>query len=146
VTVPRNAFLLAGIAVLMTACGADPTTPTDAAKSPTASNEVAAPALVGTWIRETRCEELVSALEHAGLERWVLESVAGNGFVPGATSADQIPNPAHPCEGAVPREHSHFFTSGGIFGSLDWQGEQVDDGTYASSTTTPSSFRRSSPT
>ena len=129
-TVPRSVFLLAGIAVLMSACAADPTTPTDAAESPTSLNEVAAPALVGTWMRETRCEELVSALEHAGLERWVLEFVAGNGFVPGASRAEQIADPAHPCEGAVPREHSHFFTSGGVFGSLDWQGEQVDDGTY----------------
>ena len=26
--------------------------------------------------------------------------------------------------------HSHFFTKSGAFGSLDWNGEQVDDGTY----------------
>jgi hypothetical protein len=80
--------------------------------------------LVATWERVTRCEELVSALKQAGLEDWVLESVAGNGFIPG------YPDPAHPCEGAVPRVHSHFFTRDGEFGSLDWKGEQVDDGTY----------------
>jgi hypothetical protein len=35
------------------------------------------------------------------------------------------------CAGAVPaREHSHFFTSGGQFGSLDETGGQVDDGDY----------------
>jgi hypothetical protein len=86
--------------------------------------------LVGTWERVTRCEELVSALKQSGLEEWILEFIAGNGFVPGVTSADEIADPAHPCERAVPREHSHFFTPEGEFGSLDWNGEQVDDGTY----------------
>lgn len=72
----------------------------------------------------------MSALADAGLENWVVESVAGNGFVPGVTSPDQIADPADPCEGAVPREHAHFFDEDGLFGSLDWNGEQVDDGTY----------------
>jgi hypothetical protein len=70
------------------------------------------------------------ALRQSGLEEWTLEFVAGNGFVPGATSPDEIADPSHPCEGTVPREHSHFFTAEGEFGSLDWNGEQVDDGTY----------------
>lgn len=87
-------------------------------------------ALAGTWERETRCEELVSALTEAGLEQWVLEAVAGNGFVPGVRTPDQIADPSDPCEGAVPRTHAHFFTEDGLFGSLDWNGEQVDDGTY----------------
>jgi hypothetical protein len=86
--------------------------------------------LVGTWERQTRCEELVTALTDAGLERWVLEFVAGNGFLPGIRSADEIADPAHPCAGAVPRRHAHFFTEDGVFGSLDWHGEQVDDGTF----------------
>jgi hypothetical protein len=30
----------------------------------------------------------------------------------------------------VPREHSHFFDEDGRFGSLNWNGEAVDDGTY----------------
>ena len=95
--------------------------------------------LVGTWERETHCQEMVSALERAGLENWVLEFVAGNGFIPAAadpgeiqavTDPDQIADPAHPCRGAVPRVHSHFFTADGEFGSLDWNGDPVDDGTY----------------
>jgi hypothetical protein len=86
--------------------------------------------LEGTWVRETRCEELVTALTDAGLEQWVLEAVAGNGFVPGVRSPDEIADPADPCDGAVPRVHSHFFTEDGLFGSLDWKGHQVDDGTY----------------
>jgi hypothetical protein len=87
-------------------------------------------ALAGTWERETRCEELVSALTDAGLEQWVLEAVAGNGFVPGVTTPDEIAEPAKPCKGALPRVHAHFFTEDGLFGSLDWNGDQVDDGTY----------------
>ena len=86
--------------------------------------------IVGTWERETHCEELVSALTDAGLDRWVLDAVAGNAFVPGVTRPEEIADPSKPCDGAVPRTHSHFFTQDGRFGSLDWNGEQVDDGTY----------------
>jgi hypothetical protein len=42
---------------------------------------------------------------------------------------EQLEKKDDPCEGAVPREHSHFFTGFGTFGSLDWRGEQVDDAT-----------------
>lgn len=65
----------------------------------------------------------MSALTDAGLENWVVGSVAGNGFVPGVTSPDQIADPANPCEGAVPREHSHFFDEHGLFGSLERAGD-----------------------
>ena len=85
---------------------------------------------MGTWQRVTTCEELLEGFNRAGLGESALEAVAGNGFVPGVSTADQIPDPEHPCEGAVQREHSHFFTADGQFGSLDWNGEQVDDGTY----------------
>lgn len=131
-TVMRCVTLVIGIAGLFTSCGSDPTSPvpTRATGSPASSARVATTALVGTWERETRCQELVSALEHAGLQRWVLEVVAGNGFIRGIARGDQIADPAHPCEGAVPRVHSHFFTRDGLFGSLDWNGEQVDDGSY----------------
>jgi hypothetical protein len=88
------------------------------------------PALVGTWRRVTTCSELVKALRSAGLKKFVLESVAGNGFIRGVTRPDQIADPANPCKGAVTRKHSHFFTKDKKFGSLDWKGEPVDDGTY----------------
>lgn len=88
------------------------------------------PALVGTWRRVTTCSELVKSLTSAGLKKFVLESVAGNGFIPGVTRPDQIADPANPCKGAVTRKHSHFFTKDKKFGSLDWKGEPVDDGTY----------------
>lgn len=86
-------------------------------------------ALVGTWSRVTTCSQLATALDDAGLEAAVLDSVAGNAFVPGVTRPGQL-DPAHPCAGAVPRRHSHFFTAAGRFGSLDWSGKRVDDGTY----------------
>lgn len=41
------------------------------------------------------------------------------------------PTEAHPCTGALPRKHSHFFAPSGLFGSLDWLGGQVDDGAYS---------------
>jgi hypothetical protein len=86
-------------------------------------------ALVGTW-RVTTCTELVTGLRNAGLKKFVLEFVAGNGFIPGITRPDQIKDPTHPCKGAVPRRHSHFFTRDRRFGSLDWRGRPVDDGTF----------------
>jgi hypothetical protein len=86
--------------------------------------------LVGEWQRTTTCAELVRALKQAGLEKLAPEAVAGNGFVPGVTTPGQLADPARPCKGAVPRKHSHFFTADGRFGSRDWNGEQVDDGTY----------------
>ena len=97
---------------------------------PIATPATVGSSIMGTWERETRCEELVSALTEAGLDQWVLEAVAGNGFVPGVTAPDQISDPAKPCKGSVPRTHAHFFTEDGLFGSLDWNGDQVDDGSY----------------
>jgi hypothetical protein len=131
-TVLRSRVLSRAVAIIVAfasvACGGSPE-PTPPATGET-SSPLASPALVGTWARETRCEELVAALIDAGLENWVLEGVAGNGFVPGVRRPNQIEDPARPCDGAVPREHSHFFDRDGSFGSLDWNGNAVDDGTY----------------
>jgi hypothetical protein len=114
------------VLVVTSGCAGSPgNRATEGAQEPgTSPSKAPVEPLVGTWERVTRCEELVSALKQAGLEDWVLETVAGNEFIPG------YPDPAHPCKEAVPREHSHFFTPDGEFGSLDWKGEQVDDGTY----------------
>ena len=86
--------------------------------------------IVGRWQRSTKCSELVNALQRAGLHKYVLDAVAGNGFIPGVNTASAISDPTHPCVGAVPRQHSHFFTRDGQFGSRNWRGEQVDDGVY----------------
>ena len=47
-------------------------------------------------------------------------------FAPGSPK----PTSAHPCTGALPRVHSHFFNQSGQFGSLDWLGGQVDEDPY----------------
>jgi hypothetical protein len=81
----------------------------------------------------TTCDEALQAFRRAGLEESVIEEQVlpgladpSNGWLPGGEIAD----PTHPCEGAVPREHSHFWTESGTFGSYDWNGNQVDEGTY----------------
>jgi hypothetical protein len=103
---------------------------TGAADRPSRAASASKAPLVGTWRRLTTCGELVAALKNAGVGKWVAEFVAGNGFVPGVADAGQIADPRHPCAHAVPRRHAHFFTTGGDFGSLDWKGQQVDDGKY----------------
>lgn len=69
-------------------------------------------------------------LTRAGLREALLESIAGDGWIPGVTSVTQIKDKAHPCRGAAARKHSHFFTADGHFGSRDANGAQVDDGLY----------------
>lgn len=85
--------------------------------------------LVGTWSRTTTCAELVAVLRKAGMTKMVPEMVAGNGFVPNARNPGQL-DPANTCRGAAPRKHSHFFRRDGQFGSLDWNGDRVDDGRW----------------
>jgi hypothetical protein len=84
--------------------------------------------LVGRWERVTTCKELVSALTTAGLRKTAPAMLAGNGFVPGTPK--QLAAKTNICKGAVPRRHSHFFTAAGQFGSVDYNGQQVDDGSY----------------
>jgi hypothetical protein len=87
--------------------------------------------IMGNWQRVTTCDERVAALEEAGLGEFAIEHAAGEGWIPGVTSPDQIKDPEHPCKGAIPLKHGHFFTEDGLFGSTDDQGDQVDDGTYS---------------
>jgi len=103
---------------------------TGAADRPSRAASASKAPFVGTWRRLTTCGELVAALRNAGMGKWVSEFVAGNGFVPGVSSPDQILDAGAPCVGAIPRQHSHFFTKNGAFGSLDWKGQPVDDGRY----------------
>jgi hypothetical protein len=90
----------------------------------------AASPLVGEWQRDTTCEERVKAFVDAGLGKYAAENVVGDGFVPGVGDVSELEDPAHPCVGAVPTKHSHFFTADGEFGSRDADGNQVDDGQY----------------
>jgi hypothetical protein len=86
-----------------------------------------APPLVGRWSRVHRCQELVSALKAAGLGS-AAPSAVGD-FFAGSTS-QQLAKKPDPCAGAKPMVHSHFFASNGMFGSLDQNSKQVDDGRY----------------
>lgn len=126
------AFSLALGAILTVACGA-----TEQPANPTQSSVTATPTgapspLLGTWSRTQTCSELVGVLERAGIPTQnVLDAVAGSELIPGVTNgANNIADPAHPCAGAVPRTHSHFFRAGGAWGSLDYNGQQVDDGHF----------------
>jgi hypothetical protein len=102
--------------------------PSETEAEPTSASPSPTPALVGRWERVTTCEELVEALDQAGLGATAAAMLAGNGLVPG--SPKQLAQKADICQGAVSREHSHFFTASGQFGSVDYNDEQVDDGPY----------------
>jgi hypothetical protein len=136
----RNPTLAIALLLALAACGSDdaPTaeraeaTPTSKTTEPTASTtpEIATAEIVGDWQRLTTCEDRVKALQDAGLGKYAVEHAAGEGWIPGVSSPDQIKDPGHPCNGAVPLKHGHFFTEDGLFGSTDEQGDQVDDGSY----------------
>ena len=64
----------------------------------------------------------------AGLDEFIAEQVLE--LVPGLDRPVEFEARADPCEGAEQREHSHFFTDDGLFGSRDDRGQQVDEGTY----------------
>jgi hypothetical protein len=105
-------------------CGSDTSDPTTAAPATsTATTEPAADPLVGEWKRTNTCRQLATALKQAGLGDATRELVAGEGFVDGSSTTDV-------CANAVDRDHSHFFTPEGQFGSKDAEGDIVDDGTY----------------
>jgi hypothetical protein len=78
---------------------------------------------------------LVKELDEAGLGAFAASLFAWLGhtsshgessFAPGSPK----PTRAHPCTGAIPRKHSHFFTEYERFGSLDWLGGEVDEAPY----------------
>jgi len=102
------------------------TTATSAPTSPSPDASV----IVGEWQRLQKCSELEQAMTKAGLHDALLESISGDGWIPGVTKVSQIKDPTHPCVGSVDRKHSHFFTADGQFGSRDANGQQVDDGQY----------------
>ena len=104
-------ILVASLTLLAAGCGgADDKGGTTSATSATPTTTAAAVAspLVGEWRRTQTCEEVLEILTTAGFNKQVvLESIAGNGFLPGVSSPDQIADPKHPCKGAVPQAHSH---------------------------------------
>jgi hypothetical protein len=131
----RRAYVWATVPLLLAllgaGCGDSGGSSSDAgAAKPTTAPSSKSDSLVGAWQRTTTCAEYVGALTRAGFKEAALGAAAGNGFIEGVSTVKDLADPAHPCKGAIARRHSHFFTSGGMFGSRDWRGEQVDDGTY----------------
>ena len=139
----RRLLLLLATMAALAACGpvagpsivASTLTPTTAAPTVRATPATETPvptraAIVGEWVVQQDCAKIVALLEGAGLAEFVLESTVGNGLVPGITDPADVADPENPCDGAVLREHSHFFTAGGLFGSRDYDRQQVDDGRY----------------
>jgi hypothetical protein len=126
----RVEFVLITLVLALAGCAGDAeqterSVPRASTKPPAASALI-----VGHWERVTTCEQRVKALQEAGLGEFAVEHAAGEGWIPGVTDPSQIKDSQHPCEGAVPLKHGHYFTEGGEFGSTDDKGEVVDDGTY----------------
>jgi hypothetical protein len=100
-----------------------------AAARPSPSVEPApASPIVGLWEQTHTCAQLVGALQDNGLAA-LAPAVVGDYFPD--TSPEQLARKGDRiCDGAEPQRHAHFFTEAGGFGSVDQNGEQVDDGTY----------------
>jgi hypothetical protein len=118
---------VAGLFAMTAIGGARPPSPARPASAASNVTSAAAP-LVGRWERVNTCQELLRALRRYGLERTAPAMISGNGYVPG--SPKQIARRRHPCKGAAPRRHSHFFRADGQFGSVDYNNDQVDNGPW----------------
>ncbi len=123
---------LAGCATGTASAPAQSSTPAAPSASPAASaGPSAEPAIVGEWVGIHDCQRIVTILTDAGLDEFLGDAVYGNALVPGVDPGTAtLKDPSKPCEGAVERQHSHFFTAAGTFGSKDFNGETVDGGTY----------------
>ena len=130
--------MLVALSMAVAACSgsaasAPVASPTTAASLSAVASASAAPSqasIVGEWVGVHDCERIVSMLRGAKLEAFLPDAISGNGLVAGDPQATALADPKYPCEGAVQRKHSHFFTASGQFGSKDYNGQRVDDGTY----------------
>jgi len=83
--------------------------------------------IVGRWQQDHRCQQLVDALD--ALQLAALAPGMVGDYFPDQTPEELSAKPDL-CSGARPLQHSHFFTASELFGSLDQDWNQVDDGTY----------------
>lgn len=134
----KRSTILSAVVLAVAACGGTPTSAQPAASrsveastviepspSPSASDET--PAIVGEWVGVHDCQRIVTMLIDAELIEFLADPLEQ--LVPGDPTV-AARDPATACDGAVQREHSHFFTADGEFGSKDFHGQRVDDGTY----------------
>jgi hypothetical protein len=129
----RLVVLMVAIAVLA-ACGGSSAAslPTEgtAAATPTAAEDATTETplpLVGLWMQVHTCDQLVAALEEAGLGE-IAPAMVGDYFPD--TAPEELAAKEDVCSGARPQRHFHFFDAAGEFGSLDQHRQQVDDGPY----------------
>ena len=125
------------VALALFACQrAGPAAEASDASAPSASSSTAAASLiasplaapiVGEWVATQECQRVADMLAAAGFDEFIAEQIYE--FLPGADSPEDV-DQDKPCPNAVPLQHSHFFTAGGRFGSRDYAGRLVDDGTY----------------
>jgi Tol biopolymer transport system component len=92
-----------------------------------ATRSSGSPSIVGRWETVKTCQGDVASARLAGLGP-IAPTIVGD-FFPGK-STQQLARKRDLCSGARPQAHSHFFTRNGAFGSLDQNGQQVDNGTY----------------
>jgi hypothetical protein len=84
-------------------------------------------AIVGRWKQVHTCDQLVDVLESNGLAQVAPATVLD--YFPDSSPSEVARKPDI-CKGARPQAHYHFFNEFDSFGSLDQDGNQVDDGTY----------------
>jgi hypothetical protein len=123
----KRAALIAVLLLVGGCGGSDSGEAVSVEKTTATASAKAKPSLVGRWELMRTCESQVAALRKAGLGA-LAPSVAGDYF-PGTDPA-QLAKKRRVCAGAHAAAHSHFFTKDGEFGSLDENGERVDDGMY----------------
>jgi hypothetical protein len=121
---------IAVVALFAAGCGDDDSADGESADTSEAavaeqSNAPETDPLVGEWVTENECDEFVAALADAGLEEFAAEMAPGVAELPPGRV-----DPADPCKGAKPVEHSHSFSESRDFASFDDKGQQVDEGTY----------------
>lgn len=125
-------FFLVALTVLVAGCGgSNESTPAEepSASEPTTAEttESEAPPIVGRWEQVHSCQQLVKALDKAGLGA-LAPAMVGDYF--SDSNPKQLAQKPDVCKGATPQRHAHFFTAEGQFGSLDQEDNQVDDGPY----------------
>lgn len=141
--IPRNAVGLvlasACVAATIGACSSGgtgtnsatslpPSSVSSTASATAATSSASASSVVGRWEQRHSCQQLLTALRANGLEK-VAPAFEGD-FFPNTSPQQLAEKGSHICDGAVPQVHAHFLTSTGSFGSLDQDGQQVDDGKY----------------
>jgi hypothetical protein len=118
-------FLALALTLAFTAATASGATSTGRSKGATAMALKPSP-LVGRWSQLHTCQELVAALQKAGLKANA-PAIVGDYF-PNSTP-QQLAKKKHLCSGATPLKQSHFFTKHGAYGA-EMNGQQDDNGHY----------------